>query len=597
MAIEFEYKSIGAEATLREMERLRAELGLVEGATASAGGAAQASGSQWGDLSSRVTAGVMAFQAAAATIGASIAAVQRFGAEWERQAGIMRAFQGDVTEASNRLGGMTSRLALMETANRVAQTGLQLTAHEFANLAVAATKFADATGIDATQAMDQLAGAIAAGNTRSLAQFGINLGDITDKADKQAEALRQLNERFGDASEGANTLGGELDRVGVAMDDAMLDFGDGFSAIDPLAGAVDGLARALRDLGVELPRSASGLGFWAETGAAAAASVQVLVPRVNALLQAALKAKTGDWAGAIAAVERAFTGDLDAELGAATGERLRSIAVSRATRTGVASVGSGAGDDSRSGGRGGGGGSRNADMQFSADEAYAVTDPAILAAVAVTSMEAGGGRGGGMGGGGGGPSPWEEGVDEAAKLDDILVGINKNLEDQNVLLMEQAEIYAQVGNQVGELANGIGQLGMAMAKGGDPKKIFKEWAKGFAIQQAGAAIASFAEALGYTISGNPVQAGQAVVKGGLHLAAAAAVGALGGATPSSRAPSSAGGGGTARPESPSRGGQSSGEGSRTVIVNINSPMPEQELGRAQARASFEAERRFGRRAA
>jgi hypothetical protein len=117
----------------------------------------------------------------------------------------------------------------------------------------------------------------------------------------------------------------------------------------------------------------------------------------------------------------------------------------------------------------------------------------------------------------------------------------------------------------------------------------KEFLKSFAIEQAYKAVAALAEAISLTIT-NPPAAGTKYTAAAMHAGIAAAAGGAAVAIPSG-----GGGGGSdmaARPDA--AGDQGGGGGGGSVVINYNTPVPEAEIGRMQARAQREAERTFGR---
>ena len=130
--------------------------------------------------------------------------------EFERRSGIINRFSGDISEASRRVNGLSSDLELMAASQKVTEAGLELTAHQFANLSVAAQEFAAATGQDASAAMDRLADALATGRTGALKQFGVELEGVTGQANIQAAAIKKLEEKYGDMESSADTMAGQL---------------------------------------------------------------------------------------------------------------------------------------------------------------------------------------------------------------------------------------------------------------------------------------------------------------------------------------------------------------------------------------------------
>jgi len=146
----------------------------------------------------------------AAAVTGAFYAVKKLADEMDRQADIADAFAGNIDAAADRTKGLITNLDLMIASNSAAAAGLKLSAAQFGTLSVAAVKFAEATGQDAKGALDSLIGAISTGQERALKPLGVDLEGITDKAEKQAEAIRQLTEKYGQAEVSANSLGDGL---------------------------------------------------------------------------------------------------------------------------------------------------------------------------------------------------------------------------------------------------------------------------------------------------------------------------------------------------------------------------------------------------
>jgi hypothetical protein len=197
--------------------------------------------------------------------------------------------------------------------------------------------------------------------------------------------------------------------------------------------------------------------------------------------------------------------------------------------------------------------------------------------------------------GGGNVVGGESGDLVVGQLDEVLERKREELSLNQQINDEQAKQMTGLAEQQ-ELLKGIGSNMMALGVGifeQGPKKAFKAWAKQFAIQQGGLAIEALAMAAPLLLTpGGQATGGAYLERAALHGAAAAAVGAAGAATGGG---SRRGGGGGARPEQPSSmAGQSGPAVPNQITVHINSPVPESELGRMNARAAQEAERRFGR---
>ncbi|MEQ8960723.1 MAG: hypothetical protein RLP02_22845 [Coleofasciculus sp. C2-GNP5-27] len=154
--------------------------------------------------------------AALAAAGAAAA----FAGGIERTTGIVNRMNGDVSQAQRQIGGLVSQLNLITTRNKIAQTGLQLTNQQFADLAEVAAEFAAATGTETTQAMEQLGDAVATLSNEELEHYGISVDTSKTRSEQFAEILRQLHERASQLETGADTAGGAIDRFTVLVVDA-----------------------------------------------------------------------------------------------------------------------------------------------------------------------------------------------------------------------------------------------------------------------------------------------------------------------------------------------------------------------------------------
>jgi hypothetical protein len=124
------------------------------------------------------------------------------------------------------------------------------------------------------------------------------------------------------------------------------------------------------------------------------------------------------------------------------------------------------------------------------------------------------------------------------------------------------------------------------------RESIKEFLASFAIEQAYKAIGAFAEGVANSVS-NPGVAATKFTAAAIHAGIAAAAGGASAAIPSA---AGAGGGSAGAAASPDSAGDQGGGGGGggSVVINYNSPVPEAELGRMNARAQREAERTFGR---
>lgn len=118
----------------------------------------------------------------------------------------MAASTTKIGDAYAATGGLISAMDLYRASNKASMAGLNLTEQQLRSLAVAAAKYADVTGTDAKSAMDALSSAVAKGSARALKDYGIELQTTGGLAEKQAEAIAKLTQKFGDQTIQAGNL-------------------------------------------------------------------------------------------------------------------------------------------------------------------------------------------------------------------------------------------------------------------------------------------------------------------------------------------------------------------------------------------------------
>lgn len=195
---------------------------------------------------------------AAAAVTAAIYSVKKLSEEYDRQTSILGAFSGSVDEASKRVSGLVSKMDLMVLSNKASESGLQLTEQQLGTITVAALKFADATGGSAAEAMDGLIQAVAVGEEGYLKKLGVSLQGATNLAQKQSMAIAQLEGKYGALSYSGDTLADVFPAIGSGMSDLVTAFNKG-----TMASRDAGLGGAIRTLGLifgEAAKSAENAG-------------------------------------------------------------------------------------------------------------------------------------------------------------------------------------------------------------------------------------------------------------------------------------------------------------------------------------------------
>lgn len=250
--LEFEFKAKGDRETIAALEKIINGLKTSGDEAKKAGDKAEASTGSWKQLQQDFFYLRGNVQAVTGAIQAAIAGVQEMAAEFDRQARVLRAFSGDVNEASERTKGLISNIDLMVASNKAAAAGVQLSSHELANLAVKAVEVAQATGEDALSAFERLTEAVSKGEAEALRPYGIRLEGVTDKGEATRGALVQLEEQVGKTTAEVKGLSGALAQVETAMADAETAFIQGFDHAKGFGDGIDKVKEAIDRLGTAL---------------------------------------------------------------------------------------------------------------------------------------------------------------------------------------------------------------------------------------------------------------------------------------------------------------------------------------------------------
>lgn len=222
--------------------------------------------------------------------------------------------------ASAAAGRYVDQIELQRAAEAAAQTGLRLTQAELDALARRAAQFSQATGVEMTEAVQQLTEAVVKGEAEGLNRFGGGLAEVGRQSGTAGDRLRALvtdanatARATDDASTAAARLSGELRSVGrqasLAFTEQLADNVSRFGTdMGNAATRAEDLTEAVRGLGR--------FGADALTGIAALAGVVVggIGTSVRALSHAFVelwtaqgRAMSGDFSGALASARAAFT--------------------------------------------------------------------------------------------------------------------------------------------------------------------------------------------------------------------------------------------------------------------------------------------------
>ena len=598
-AFEAEVK-ITTDEAVRNLRDLEKELGEVsegmEGASSSGSNFAQ-----------NLTAGVLAGQAAIGMLSKLKDAVTGAANEFERQAGIMNRFSGDVSEAARRTNGLITQIDLMTAQSRASAAGLELTSSQFATLSVRAAEFAAQTGGDATESLNRLMQALATGRSGALREYGVELEGITDMAEKQDSAIRQLTRGYEDSESSADTLGGMLQVLTNRMEDTQTEMIQAVNDSGLLERGMESLSTAAGVLFDELDDTNSGLSLSQElaiSGAAAFAALAEQVEHYARVMSAASNAISDPldisrWER-LDAIED--PGSMIDRIGQLTMEG-RAAAMAGGNRdTGAGMLAFDPNDDRPGGGGGRGRRRQSASVEGPATEVKAKEEllqrMAEQEAAEVRLLE--------------NQTSKAQVTAELVKAErerlDLMNAQSEALREQKDKAQEIAEAReeqidlerrvkrAQEMSMAGlEGIAEVTQKTIQLSEDGamSTKEAFRtavdEWLKQLAIEQAWKGAAATVEAIGAAVMNQPHAAAKAAQAAG-HFAIAAAAGGASAAIPNAASP---GGGAEATRPTPAGGNDGGGGNGGTIVVNFNAPTSEAQIGRQQGRAERAANRRFG----
>lgn len=526
--------------------------------------------------------------AATAVIGATLLAMKAIGDEMERSAGIAARFTGDIENASARINGLATDLELMTAHNKAAQAGLNLSSEAFGDASVAAARYAQAMGIETTEAVDKLMTALGNGEEGALHEFGIEVGGLTTIQERQALAVEQLADQYGDLEADAQSLGGKVGQLETAMSnfgsETLLVIGSNEQLAESWESAWRETEKLADELGL-LTEDGGGMSDAQALGAGVAAVFSTLGETIGdvstamrSLLQAfefwqngnigmaqAMLVVASHHIDAATAVEESLARNLEAAtdavggLGGGGGGNDETTTSQQRVAGGSAAFGN-EGFDSLMG--------ANAMDEEGLDAQATILDDMVLAqdqylAAKIAEIELA-----------------DELLEAEREAFDLQLAKSEELERQEVLLERTqkgaTEAVSILGDAIQMQVKGEKKFGKAL------KQSLGEWLKGFAKQQALQGAVQLAMGIGKVfIPGKQAEAAGHFASGAQHIAIAAAAGGGGAAM------SGGGGGGGGSSAGPSAGPSSDnggGDGGGSVVININTPMPEAEVGETMARA-------------
>lgn len=533
--IEFELTATGADQVKSAFDEVSGSMGGL--------------GSQWSQVSIGLNQAVELFGRIVGAAEDVARAISEFADRAETLAGLANTLGVSIEEAARRTGGMVTNFELMHAASALSARGLSLTEHELANLAVAAERMKD-QGLDVS--MESLGEAVARGGPR-MRMLGI-------EATTTEGALAELDERFGDVEEGADSSLGAVGRLETAVSNMRDEF---HLAVAESGALSEALGRLEEALGFETDGLATTIGRGVSVVLATAAD------QVSHFSNAIRLLIDGDFAGAIREAQAVGIAGAAADIQRNIQVEGRGIA-ERASRPAPGPV-----DRPRR--PGGGGDRRDRGAEFDAEQGFEMEvmgselNPAHGAmAFAEMSQEALDKMAEGLG----------EAEDGAKDLEAAMKDVAEANREAGVEMQALGEFMGDVSNQMAEAFTALAE-GEAFSVG--------EMLKSLGKQQVAAGIAKIFEGTGMLITLNPggaamIATGAAQLAFGMGLGAA---GSAGGAPAGAPAPS----------QRPERDSGSSGGGGRdggNVIINYHTPVPQEQVGRMQDSAKRAAERRWGR---
>jgi hypothetical protein len=144
--------------------------------------------------------------------------------------------------------GTVSAFDLMKVANEGIARGIPNLNKNFATLSEYAGRFADATGRDTLEVLQQLTTAISTGSNKALMEFGIQVDASGTRAQKMAQALEQLQGRMGNFAELTDSVSNAHKSFQIAIDDAMKSVGMGINENEQLTEVYRSLAEAVNSI-------------------------------------------------------------------------------------------------------------------------------------------------------------------------------------------------------------------------------------------------------------------------------------------------------------------------------------------------------------
>lgn len=215
--IKFELRIEGEEKVVAALKEVEGRLGRVENAQVQTAAATTKTADGFESLTGGISAAMIKFNAyvtAAQTVAAVVSAVaERVDELNDAQEG----FNNNADEAAGRLGGLVSKLEIMQTGARQTAMGLQLTNKEFGDFLVFARQYSERTGKTMKQVTDELTQALVTGREEGFKRFNL-------EAQSTTEAIYEMSRAVGGrGAEGAGLADG-MEMLSAALSDSVDEF-------------------------------------------------------------------------------------------------------------------------------------------------------------------------------------------------------------------------------------------------------------------------------------------------------------------------------------------------------------------------------------
>lgn len=147
--------------------------------------------------------------------------------------------------------GTVSAVDLMTAATTGLVRGVPKLAERFGEVSEFAKRFAEGTGRDTVEVLNELTTALGSGASKSLKGFGFALSENASKAENTAAAMAQLQSRISELPPALDSAADAQDALNVAFKDAFDQIGEGYNSNVQLAQSFRDVEKALKDLDFE----------------------------------------------------------------------------------------------------------------------------------------------------------------------------------------------------------------------------------------------------------------------------------------------------------------------------------------------------------